>query len=68
MDETCSRDELVRRVASEVKPDGGARNRKINRPDMDSAQRASHAAVIYVYFDTPELAEFHQLPQDYGRN
>ena len=57
-----------RRVAPEIQTRRGQRNRKINRPHVNSTQHAQHFPIIEVQFHPTQLHQLRQLPQNNRRH
>ena len=62
------RDNLVRRIAPEVKACGGSGDVKVDGPDVKSAQKAGKLTVVEFQAQPPKLSEFGNLPHYDCRN
>ena len=64
MNDAGRRDDLVGRVPPEIEPGRRAGDGQVDRPGVDPAQGAYYLPIIQIQFDTAQLDELCDLPQD----
>ena len=68
MHDARRRDQLIRRIGTEVQTGRSASDGQIERPHVKTRERAPHLGVIEVQRDSPEVLELRQFPEDDDRN
>ena len=68
MHDACGSNDLVCRVAPEVKAGGGSGDFEVDRPDMQTGQHTPDLAVVEVHVQSAKLDELGEFPQHDGRD